>query len=78
MLEVNAEQLKKQMINIDNIGSSSTLKNKYHKLSEFLKKQEMLTKMLLKLGYEKNLLGKERKIIKKNKQTGHKSHKFFI
>lgn len=38
----------------------------------------MLTKLMLKIGYEKNLLGKERKIIKKNKRTGQKSHKFFM
>ena len=34
--------------------------------------------MLLKLGYEKNLLGKERKMIKKNKKNGTKVHKFFM
>lgn len=37
----------------------------------------MLTKLLLKIGYEKNLLGKERKMIKKNK-NGSKVHKFFM
>ena len=51
--------------------------NKYEKLSEYLKKEEMLTKLLLKIGYEKNLLGKERKMIKKNK-NGSKVHKFFM
>lgn len=34
--------------------------------------------MMLKIGYEKNLLGKERKMIKKNKKNETKVHKFFI
>lgn len=34
--------------------------------------------MLLKIGYDKNLLGKERKMIKKNKKNGTKIHKFFM
>jgi hypothetical protein len=33
---------------------------------------------MFKIGYQKNLLGKERKIIKKNKKNGTKIHKFFI
>lgn len=32
----------------------------------------------MKLAYEKNLLGKERKMIKKNRKKGTKVHKFFM
>jgi hypothetical protein len=36
----------------------------------------MLTRLLMKIGYEKNLLGKERKKIKKIRKQ--KVHKYFL
>jgi hypothetical protein len=57
---------------------SPALQNKYHQLSECIKKEETLTKLLMRIGYEKNVLGKERKVIKKNRNNGTKVHKYFI
>lgn len=41
-----------------------------------MEKDRKLTKILLKIGYDKSVIGKERSKIKKNK--GKKIHKFFI
>jgi hypothetical protein len=55
---------------------TASLKYKYNRLGEFVEKDRKLTKLLLKIGYDKAVLGKERSKIKKNK--GKKIHKFFI
>ncbi len=57
-------------------AESTTLKNKYNKLSEEVERDRKLTKLLLKIGYDKAVLGKERSQIKNKK--GKKIHKFFI
>lgn len=75
-LEVDPKSLARHEISLD--PSNANLREKYNKLTELLKKEGTLTKLLLKLAYEKNLLGKERKMIKKSKQTGKKVHKFFM
>lgn len=75
-LELDPKSLGKQALELsaDNVN----LKNKYNRLAEYIQKEETLTKLLLKLAYEKNLLGKERKMVKKNKKDGTKVHKFFM
>jgi hypothetical protein len=45
-------------------------------LAEYNEKNRKLTKIMLKLAYDKNVIGKERSKIKRNK--GKKIHKFFI
>lgn len=58
------------------VSDSATLKHKYTRLAEYIEKDRKLTKLLLKIGQQKAVLGKERSKIKKNK--GKKIHKFFI
>lgn len=53
-----------------------SLKYKYNRLAEYLEKDRKLTKLLLKIGQQKAVLGKERSQVKKHK--GKKIHKFFI
>ena len=57
-------------------GDASTLKNKYSKLAQYVEKDRKLTKLMLKIGYDKNVLGKERSQIKKHKSK--KIHKYFM
>jgi hypothetical protein len=48
-------------------GEGGAVKNKYGKLAEYVEKGRKLTKLLLKIGQEKAVLGKERSKIKTNK-----------
>ena len=60
-------------INMDKLEG---LKYKYNRLAEYVEKDRKLTKIMMKLSYDKAILGKERSKIKKEK--GKKIHKFFI
>ncbi len=53
-----------------------SLKYKYTRLAEYMEKDRKLTKLLLKIGQQKAVLGKERSKVKKHK--GKKIHKFFM
>ena len=59
-----------------NIEKLEGLKYKYNRLAEYVEKDRKLTKIMMKLSYDKAVLGKERSKIKKEK--GKKIHKFFI
>lgn len=72
MLDILPQALSKSI----DTGASSTLKHKYTRLAEFAEKNRKLTKILLKLGQEKSVLGKERSKIKRS--GGKKIHKFFL
>lgn len=73
IMDVSAQALTKPL-QID--GDSSVLKHKYNRLAEHMEKDRKLTKLMLKIGYDKNVLGKDRSQIKKHK--GKKIHKFFV
>lgn len=51
-------------------------KERYTKLAETLEKEGRMKKMMLKLQYEKNLLTKDRRRIKKSKDGNYR--KFFM
>jgi hypothetical protein len=57
-------------------NEQGSLKYKYTRLAEYMEKDRKLTKLLLKIGQQKAVLGKERSQVKKHK--GKKIHKFFI
>ena len=73
MLAIAPQALTKPMTLL---ADSASLKHKYNRLGEYLEKDRKLTKLLLKIGDQKAVLGKERSRIKK--QKGKKIHKFFI
>ena len=64
------------LMNKVEIGDSQVLKNKYNRLSQYIEKNRKLTKLMLKIGQQKAILGKERSKIKRHK--GQKIHKFFM
>ncbi len=73
MLDISPQALTKPIfLNND----AATVKGKYGKMAEYVERNRKLTKLLLKIGKEKAILGPERSKIKKNK--GKKIHKFFI
>lgn len=73
MFDIAPQALTKEM---KIVGDSGALKHKYNRLAEYMEKDRKLTKLLLKIGQQKAILGKERSKIKKHK--GKKIHKFFI
>ncbi len=73
MFDIAPQALTKEM---KILADSGSLKYKYNRLAEYMEKDRKLTKLLLKIGQQKAVLGKERSKIKKHK--GKKIHKFFI
>lgn len=73
LLDVAPQALSRPMPLAQEHGS---LKYKYTRLAEYMEKDRKLTKLLLKIGQQKAVLGKERSRIKKH--NGKKIHKFFI
>lgn len=73
LLDISPQALTKPIsLNTD----AATVKGKYSKMADYVERNRKLTKLLLKIGKEKAILGPERSKIKKNK--GKKIHKFFI
>lgn len=75
ILNYNPESTSLNGINEEGYNKG-TVKNKYQKLAELLEKEKKLTKLLLTIGYEKNLQSKDRSKIKKYGKK--KIHKFFM
>jgi hypothetical protein len=73
MLDVSPFSLTK---NITFESDHASMKYKYNRLAEYMERERKLTKLLLKIGQQKAVLGKERSQVKKHK--GKKIHKFFI
>lgn len=73
MLDIAPQALTKAIPFQQDHGS---LKYKYTRLAEYMEKDRKLTKLLLKIGQQKAVLGPERSQVKKHK--GKKIHKFFI
>lgn len=72
-MDISPQALSKPMLLDRDHGS---LKYKYTRLAEYMEKDRKLTKLLLKIGQQKAVLGKERSKVKKHK--GKKIHKFFM
>jgi hypothetical protein len=73
LLDISPQALTKTMPIRQDHGS---VKYKYTRLAEYMEKDRKLTKLLLKIGEQKAVLGKERS--QKKSHKGKKIHKFFI